>query len=92
MCYDFILQNVYFEYIDIIQMFGLKPYLTANAGEICPQLLPILDARCYKKSKDTDKMTPEIQALTKCLGRPVESVFPKNTPPKRYFNLSPYYS
>jgi hypothetical protein len=56
-------------------MFILKPYLTANAGEICSQLPPILDVTCYKKFKDVDKMTPAFQALTQCLNRPVESVF-----------------
>ena len=48
MCYDFILQNMHFDFIDIFWSFGVKPYLTANAHEICPQLPPLLRVWCYK--------------------------------------------
>lgn len=58
-------------------MFGLKPYRSVDAGEIFPQFPPILDVMCYKNSKNVDKMIPAYQALTKCLGKPVESVSPK---------------
>ena len=89
MSYNFILQNVYFKYIDPLQTFGMKPYLTANVGEICPQLPPILDVMCYEKSKDINKMTQAFQALTKCLGRPVERIFPPKILHQKDILISP---
>ena len=50
--YDFILRNVYFDYIDILRTYGLKPYPTANLHSLCPNLHDILKVMCYKKKKD----------------------------------------
>lgn len=33
MYYNFILENIYFDFIDIFQMYGIKPYLATNANK-----------------------------------------------------------
>jgi hypothetical protein len=42
-----------------------------------PNSHPFLMSCVTRSPKNVDKMTPAFQALTKCLGRPVESVFPQ---------------
>ncbi len=37
MRHDFILQNLYYDFVDIFQSFGLKPYLSATVNDGCPQ-------------------------------------------------------
>jgi hypothetical protein len=86
--YDFILRNVYFDYIDILRTFGLKPHPTTNLHSLCLELHDILNVMCYKKkmggqdveaktSQDVEAIMPHFQKLTKDLGQPVFVVFPQ---------------
>ena len=98
--YDFILRNVYFDYIDILRTYGLKPYPTANLQKLCPELHDILNVMCYKKKKggqndeakttqDVERITPHFQNLTKSLGQPVFLVFPQKILNRKDIRISP---
>ena len=90
--YDFILRNVYFDFIEILRTFGLKPYQTQNVQDICPQLPAILDVMCYKtnvNAEKIEKITPHFQNLTKSLGQPVYLVFPQKFLYRKDVRVSP---
>jgi len=98
--YDFILRNVYFDYIDILRTYGLKPYPNAKLKSLCPDLHDILNVMCYRKKKDgqndetktnrdVEEITPHFQKLTKDLGQPVFLVFPQKILNRKDIRFSP---
>ena len=98
--YDFIFRNVYFDYIDILRTYSLKPYPTTNLYNLCLELHDILNVMCYKKKKggqddeaktsqDVKAITPQFQKLTKDLGQPVFLVFPQKILNRKDIRFSP---
>jgi len=92
---------VYFDYIDILRTYGLKPYPNAKLKSLCPDLHDILNVMCYKKKKggqndeantiqDVERITPHFQKLTKDLGQPVFLVFPQKIPTAKIFGFHPF--
>ena len=91
---------MYFDYIDILRTFGLKPFLTTNLHSLCPELHDILNVMCYKKKKggqddeaktsqDVEAIMPQFQKLTKDLGQPVFLVFPQKILNRKDIRISP---
>ena len=77
MCHDFILQNLYEDFVDIFQSFGLKPYLSATVNDGRPQLADLLRVWCYKTDCDKDDIktvTPVFSVLAKSCGKAVDIV------------------
>ena len=67
MHYDFILWNAYYNYVDIFQSFGVKPYPTESVQEACPQLPDLLQVWCYTTDctqEDIQSIDPTFQVLT----------------------------
>ena len=92
MHYGFILRNVCIDFSDIFRNSGFKPYLTANADEICPQLGLLLHVWCYKtanKKSDIANMSPTFQALTKSTGKALDQVHTLNIAHSRDIHISP---
>ena len=92
MRYDFILWNLYYNFIDIFWSFGLKPYLAESIEDACPQLPDLLHIWCYK----TDCTKEEIQAvsltfqvLTKSGGKSLDRVHAQKVLYRRDYRVSP---
>ena len=91
-CYDFILWNVYFDFVDIFWNFGLKPYLTTNANEICLQLPLFLCAWFCKTANENTyiaNISPAFQALTKSTGKVLDKVHALKVLHRRDIHNSP---
>ena len=60
MCYDFILQNLYYDFIDIFQSFGLKPYLAESVEDASDLNMKVSDAE-IKLREEVAKTEKELQ-------------------------------
>jgi hypothetical protein len=92
LCYHFILWNVYSDFVDIFQNFGLNPYLTTNADEICPHHSLLLCVWCYKtanKKVDIANVSPTFQALTKSTCKALEPLNALKVFHRRDIRVSP---
>ena len=77
MRHDFILRNLYYNFVNIFRSFGLKPYLSASVNDSCSHLADLLQVRCYKTDcdkEDIKAVTPVFRVLTKSGGKSVDIV------------------
>ena len=77
MRHDFILRNLYYDFVNIFRSFGLKPYLSATVNDGCPQLADLLRVWCYKTDcykDDIKTITPVFCVLAKSCGKAVDIV------------------
>ncbi len=92
MRHDFILRNLYYDFVDIFRSFGLKPYLSATVNNGCPQLANLLRVWCYKTDCDKDNIkivTPVFCILAKSCGKAVDIVHAPRVLYRRDFRVSP---
>jgi hypothetical protein len=92
MGHDFILRNLYYDFVDIFRSFGLKPYLSASVNDGCPQLADLLGVWCYKTDCDKDDIkivTPVFHLLAKSCGKAVDIVHAPRVLHCQDFRVSP---
>ena len=92
MHHDFIVQNLYYDFVDIFRSFGLKPYLSASVNDGCPQLEDLLRVWCYKIDCDKDDIktvTPVFRVLAKSRGKAVDIVHAPRVLYRHGFQVSP---
>jgi hypothetical protein len=92
MCYDFILQSTYYNFVDIFRSFSLKPYLTESVHEACPQLPDLLQVWCYQidcTKEDSQSVAPTFQVLTKSGGKTLDGVHAQKVLYRRDIWVSP---
>ena len=92
MRHDFILRNLYYDFVDIFRSFGLKPYLSPSVNDSCPQLADLLRIWCYKTDCDKDDIKtvmPVFRLLAKSCGKAVDIVHAPRVLYRRDFRVSP---
>jgi len=92
MRHDFILRNLYYDFVDIFRSFGLKPYLSPSVNDGCPQLADLLRMWCYKTDCDKDDIktvTPVFRLLAKSCGKALDIVHAPKVLYRRDFRVSP---
>ncbi len=92
MHHDFILHNVNYDFLDIFQSFGLKPYLAKNSDANRLWLAQLLWVWCYKTDSsktDIENVSSIFQLLTKSCGKALDMVHAQNILHQKDLQVSP---
>ena len=64
LCYEIILQNIYFDYLNITRNFGLKLSLKNNTRDSWKELPPLLGMLYYSSSPQNKKIEIEVSLFS----------------------------